>query len=446
MLCRVSQPSRPDSEKRTSLLAGLSIAADFRRDLIAILGLFVTLRVVLGVLGALLWYTNKLPGPCHFELALDGWTVFPPLDDQGIAFPLVGVWERWDGCWYTNIAANGYVMKDSVSFWPLYPAFASFAGQLLGGDIALGGMIVNGVAYVLAMVGLVRLVRLDFGRRVADRTVLFISVFPAAFYFFAPFSEAVFLASAVWAIYGARQHLWLVAGVAAMLAGFSRIQGIFLMLPIGWEAVRYWWLRGLPPTDEAESRRFAGWNFAHGRARVAGVLARLPHWRVPAWPDLLAPVLAVALPLLAFATFMVYAKSVTGQTPFESQSLWGGTNYHAPWETLTVAWNWAAEHHEVVVLLNVVVLAGFLVGIVVGLFRLPLSYSLFAAPQVLIAAIRIQPTPLTSTLRLMLVVFPVFVLISLGCKDRRIERAWLLLSTVLLAYLVSLYFQGDFVA
>lgn len=423
----------------------LSIPRDFRRDLLSVLWIFVTLRVVLGLLGYLMWYTNKLPGPCHFELALDGWTVFPPLDDKGIAFPLVGVWQRWDACWYTNIAQNGYVMKESVSFWPLFPALTSFTGNLVGGDMALGGLIVNGFAYVLGMVGLLRLVALDFGRRTANRTVLFISVFPAAFYFFAPFTESVFLCTTVWAIYAARRHLWVVAGLSAVLAGFTRIQGIFLVLPLGWEALRYWWLRGL---DEPESfGRFAmGWQPGQVRARFRGFVEQLPRWRLPMWEDLLQPVIAVSLPIFAFVFYLLYARDATGQTPLEAQNLWGGADFHAPWETLAVAWTWAEEHTEVVELLNVLVLAGFLVGIVVGLFKLPFSYTLFAVPQVMIAAIRIQPTPLTSTLRYMLVVFPVFVLIALGCKNRRVEQAWLLLSTVLLAYLVGLYFKGDFVA
>ena len=46
----------------------------------------------------------------------------------------------------------------------------------------------------------------------------------------------------------------------------------------------------------------------------------------------------------------------------------------------------------------------------------------------------------------MLVIFPVFVLLALLGKDRRFERGWLLLSVVLLAYFVSLFVKGDFVA
>jgi len=462
---RVSQPSpsstSPDlGRARSSFFRLFTLRPDVRRDLAEVVWLFVALRLALGVLAYLMWFTNKVPGPCHFELALDHWTVFPPIDDKGMGFPLFGMWQRWDACWYTNIAANGYALKDSVSFWPLFPALTSFAGSIVGGDMALGGMIVNSVAYVIAMVGLLQLVRADFGRRVASRTVLFVSVFPAAFFLFAPFTEAVFLACSVWAIYGARRHLWLLAGIAGVLAGFSRIQGVFLVLPIGWEALHFWWRRGLPAPDPDPAGESAGKSaprrpayldapdlgFGRIRSEVAGFLDRLPSWRPPSALDLVRPAIAVVLPFVAFTIFIQWAGQATGQTPFNAQDAWGGQNYHAPWETLQVAWDWAWQHNSNVELLDVVVLAFFLVAVVVGVFRLPLTYSLFALPQVLLVSMRIQPTPLTSTLRLMLVVFPVFVLMALGCKNRRLERGWVLLSLMLLTYLVSLYLKGDFVA
>lgn len=450
-----------------SLVRWLTLPADVRRDLIDVLWLFVTLRIALGVLAFFLWYTNSLPWPCHFEFALDGWKVFPPIDNQGIAFPLVGVWQRWDACWYTNIATNGYVIDNSVSFWPLFPALTGFAGGLLNGDVALGGLVVNAFAYVLAMLGLLRLVRLDFGSSIARRTVLLISIFPAAFFFFAPFTEAIFLACSVWAIYGARRHEWSVAAVAALLAGFSRTQGIFLILPVGWEAVSYWWSAGhmvgigaragpepeplesvVEPEPRVSRPRWAhrGQTVSFGPLQFDRFVADLQAWRPPDLESLLAPAVAAVLPVVAFAAFVVFARQTTGQSPLESQNLWGGADFHAPWDTIQTAWNWAQAHNDPVELLNVIVLVFFLAATVVGLFRLPLAYSLFAVPQVLVVAVRIQPTPLTSTTRLMLVVFPVFVLLALLGRNRRFERAWLLLSVVLLAYLVSLFVQGNFVA
>jgi len=401
------------------------------RDLIEILWLFVTLRVAISLFGVLLWFTNGLPGPCHFELARDGWTLFPPLDNQGAAFPLVGVWQRWDACWYTNIATNGYAIDNAVNFWPLFPALTAIVGRLIGGDMALGGIIVNSVAYVVGMVGLLRLVQLDFGRRVASRTVLFLSVFPTAFFLLAPFTEAVFLAGAVWAIYAARQRRWVLAAAAGILAGTARIQGVFLVLPVGWEALMAW--RSAPDIQASQS-------IMHERLR------RLSRWWTLSWRELVLPPVAVIAPAVGFLAFFAFAAAVAGQTPLDTQDAWGGKNFHPPWDVVVASWNWALDRHDLLQLINLGSLLLFGVGVIVGLFRLPATYSLYAAPQILLLATRIQPTPLTSTARYVLVIFPVFVLLALAGRNRRFERAWLLLSVLLMSYLLGMFLRGDYVA
>jgi hypothetical protein len=63
------------------------------------------------------------------------------------------------------------------------------------------------------------LIARDFEPVVARRTVLLISIFPSAFFLFAPFTEALFLALAVWCIAMARERRWLLAGALGFLAG-----------------------------------------------------------------------------------------------------------------------------------------------------------------------------------------------------------------------------------
>ncbi len=105
---------------------------------------------------------------------------------RGPAFPLVGVWQRWDACWYTKIATYGYEAgTNSVNFWPLFPLLTGIAGRILLSSMALGGLIVSAVAYVAAMTGLRRLVAVDIDDDTAVATVIAISIFPTAFFFFA---------------------------------------------------------------------------------------------------------------------------------------------------------------------------------------------------------------------------------------------------------------------
>jgi hypothetical protein len=382
------------------------------------LGLFVSLRLVLGVFAVWVWWQTTPPGPCHFEVARNGWTTLPPLADQGAAFPLVGVWQRWDACWYTKIATHGYEPGlDSVSFWPLFPFLTGIVGRLLLGATALGGLVVAGVAYVVAMTGLRRLVALDFDDEVGLATVVAISIFPTAFFFFAPFTEALFLATAVWAILAARQRLWAIAAVAGLLAGLTRIQGVFLVLPIGWEALMSW--RG-----EGESPRPTSGSTG---SRILG------------------PTLATLAPAIGFGAFMAFTAIAISKTPLDAQEAWGGTNFHPPWEVIDASVRWAIDHHDPLQVFNLATLLLFAFVAVLGLRQVPVAYSLYAIPQIVLIGTRIQPIPLTSTARYLLVVFPVFVILAL-VPGRWLRFTWALASIMLLALLLVSFVKGDFVA
>lgn len=385
------------------------------------LALLLTMRFALGLLAIYAWWKGGLPGPCHFELARNGWLTVPPLADDGVAFPLVGVWQRWDACWYTKIATFGYEPAEmSANFWPLFPVLTGAVARPLGGAVALAGLVVNAIAYVAAMTGLYRLVARDLDDATARRTVLFISIFPSAFFFFAPFTEALFLALAVWAMVAARERRWGLAFIVGLLAALTRIQGVFLLMPIGWEALG-----------------------------AAGFLAWRP-WRelrLPpiTWRPFIEGSLAAAGPLLGFAAFFVYTAAVAGQTPLDTQDAWGGKEFFPPWDVAAAAWQWTLDHDDPLQFLNLALLALFGVLLVAGLFRLPAAYTLFALPQVVLLATRIQPTPLTSTNRYLLVVFPAFVVLAL-LPWRRVRVAWAITSLLFLAVLFGAFLDGDYVA
>lgn len=384
-------------------------------------GLFLTMRVALGLVALYLWWRGGLPGPCHFELARNGWITFPPLADEGAGFPLVGVWQRWDACWYSKIASFGYEPAEmSANFWPLFPALTGVVARVVGDSVAFGGLVVSAVAYIAAMTGLHRLVARDFETVIARRTVLFISIFPSAFFLFAPFTEALFLALAVWSIAMARERRWLLAGSLGLLAGLTRIQGVFLVLPLGWEALV-----------------------------AAGVSAWRP-WRDVRLPQvafgpLLRGGLAAGGPLVGFAAFFAYSATVAGQTPLDTQDAWGGKEFFPPWDVAAAAWRWTLERHDPLQALNLVLLLLFGLLLVAGLRRLPVAYTLFALPQLVLLATRIQPTPLTSTSRYLLVIFPMFVVLAL-IPWPRVRLAWAITSTLFLAVLVQSFLTGDYVA
>lgn len=386
------------------------------------LWLFVLLRVGLGLFAVFVWAHVTIPGPCHFELARDGWRTIPPLADSGAEFPFVGIWQRWDACWYSKVATFGYEpYEDSVAFWPLMPALMRIVSWPLGGDVALSGLVVAGIAYVAAATGLYRLVARDFSRPVARRTVLFISIAPAAFFLFAPFTEALFLALSVWTIVAARERAWWLAAAAALLASLTRIQGVFLVLPIAWEAWRAWREGGMP---------------SGGRVSPSGGRP---------WP-LAGSVAATVAPLAGWLGFVGWSELTLGRTPLDAQDVWGGRQFHPPWEVVDASWRWIVDHQDPVQAVNLALLILFAVLLLVGLRRLPASYSLYAIPQLILIGTRIQPTPLTSTTRYLEVLFPAFVVAALAARGWRAQGTWIAASLLLLAALLWLFVTGDFVA
>jgi hypothetical protein len=364
------------------------------------LWLFVTMRVVFSLFALMASVLFQLPAPCTWEGG-------PLVNATGLSFRLLGVWQRWDACWYEKIAAVGYQPNDSaVAFFPLYPLLMRAAGAPLAGNLTLGGMIVSGVAYIAAMTGLYRLTLGDFDEQAAQRAVLYVSVFPAAFFLFAPFSEALFLALAVWALYLARRGAWGRAAMIALLAGLARTQGALLALPLAWEVVCQW---------------------RAGRRRLAGALVSL-------------------LPPCGFLLFLAYSKVFAGWTTFQAQQAWG-LAARTPWAAAALSWQHIRQRGDAIEALNLALLGLFVIILIIGLRELPLSYTLYAAPQLLLIGTRQNFfSPLMATSRYVLVLFPAFVVLALLLQHRRLHYSWLILSLLLLALLLYAFLSGPFVA
>src|SRR4051812_1203856 len=128
-------------------------------------------------------------------------------------------WARWDGVHYLYVAAHGYAAETikQTAFFPLYPLAARLLTAPLG-DPVLAGLVVSLVSFAIALVLLYRVAEFEWGRAVARRAVLCLACFPSAFFFNATYSESLFLAlslGAVWAV-RVRRDLVLACTLAAL--------------------------------------------------------------------------------------------------------------------------------------------------------------------------------------------------------------------------------------
>lgn len=162
---------------------------------------------------------------------------------------LLRVWERWDAPHFFEVARYGYgppADPARIVIFPLFPAMVAIGSVLT--DPLVVGMLISFGATLASAVGLYRLIRLDANRSTGRLGVLAMSVFPTAFSLVAPYTEAVFLAFAVWAFLFARTGRWREAGICSLFAGLARIHGAFILPAL---AVEYLWSRRRIDRDAA---------------------------------------------------------------------------------------------------------------------------------------------------------------------------------------------------
>lgn len=151
-----------------------------------------------------------------------------------------------DVSWYMDIARNGYERREFTSnqhanwaFYPLWPAILRL-NQFLFGEMLISGMLVSTGLFILAVVQLYHLVERDFGAEIALRSAMLLIVFPASYFFLRPGPEALFLLLSILALNFSQRGRWFPAGIAGALATLTRLQGIVLLIPLGYLCYRQW--------------------------------------------------------------------------------------------------------------------------------------------------------------------------------------------------------------
>jgi hypothetical protein len=116
-----------------------------------------------------------------------------------------------------------------------------FVGRLFErhhGTYYIAAVAVAWACFVLAMVALYYLARLDLPPARAQRAALLTAIFPFSFFFGAAYSESTFLLFTVLAFYLMRTRRWLAAGLCGALATATRVPGIFMLPALAWVAAK----------------------------------------------------------------------------------------------------------------------------------------------------------------------------------------------------------------
>jgi len=406
--------------------------------------IFVTMRISLSLVAALALFQF----PMYHVTYYHGVQPVPP----GIGNALLGVWQRFDSIWYTKIAMQGYAQGDGTTvFFPLYPLLTRLVGKVLWGNYLLGGIIVSNVAYFLALIALYKLTQLEFDPQVATRAVVYLSVFPTAFFFLGVYTESLFLLFAVAAFYYARKGNWLAASIAGLLAALTKQLGLLLLLPLLYEYLDNVRFQAKCHCEERSDEAISS-------PRRRGLLRSLRSLAMTnvTIRSVRRDVLLLALIPVGTLAFLLFRQFFIGESFLvETYRVRWAVNASWPWsnvaDSLAAIFNtgrFPALNPEDTLLrrifynsFDLACLGLFFLLAVASFRRLRLSYGLYMVSVLFVALMQNfrPPYPIAALPRYVLVLFPGFMVLGAMVKDKALHWATVASSTMLLALFTAMF-------
>lgn len=433
-----------------------------------ILILFIGWRIIISLVGFLgLSFLPQVLEPGHTNWA-------------GITVDYWLKWANWDGGHFRGIAEAGYI-PFQVVFFPLYPILIK--SLMINGIPSLwGGLIISNLSIIGALFYLYKLVNLDFEEKSAKKAIFIVLAFPTAFYFGAVYSESLFLLLTVGAFYYARQKSWLIALIFASLSAVTRLMGLVVILAV---AVEYFVTAHKPPTMKEFWSEFLNriGSYMIGLAFILNIaenfltdfyfytlagLAQSTSYFLVLFGGILisvfilkflfsnfnyrkiisAPSLFLILSFIPFLIYCLVLKSSQGSffAFVQHEQLWH-RHLTLPWDApLSYFRNlWAVGFFQIgasaLGLIEFIFFVIFITLLIISYFKLRLSYTLYFAISLLLP---LSTGTLSAIHRYGLVIFPVFILLSL-IKNETYYQLWIYFSLTLLGLLTVMFINSYWV-
>jgi Gpi18-like mannosyltransferase len=319
--------------------------------------------------------------------------IFPYLGMEPANSPLLSLWQRFDTNWYLKIATAGYSNDGSTVYFPLYPFLIKLLSYLM--DPLLAGILISNLALIGVLGMLYRLTARIADHSTARRTVIYLLVFPTAFFLFSAYTESLFMFFVLASLEAACQGKWNGSVVWSFLAALTRLQGVLIVIPL---AFLLW--RELKET-----------SLRHMVLRGA-VLTVVP------------------LATISFMVFTDLSLISTYQGKLQARFVW-------PWENIGAAFSLLKDGNgSLIDILNLAFTFG-LIGITIFIWKkLPFEYFLYSLLMFVAPLFRMTISqPLVSMGRYALVVFPIFIVLGLWGRNQWVNRAILYTSILLQMYL-----------
>jgi hypothetical protein len=313
-------------------------------------------------------------------------------------FALLTTWRHQEVASYLQIAQYGYRIRADLVCFPLFPLLIAAISQFLGSwSYLLVGTLISNAALLGALLLIYSLIVEAVGDEIAQRTLLYLCIFPTAFVFFASYNEALYLLLIAGTFFAIQRQIWWLAGLVGLLAALTRLDGILLVMPYVYEL----WVK---------------------RMRASSLRAFLPIILIP-----LGTIIYVVYCWLTFGDPLAFVKA-------SHAPLW-------PWQALSTLFRQPfGSIVQAYLLLNLSAALGFILLIILGWRKIRTSYIIWQACLLLFMVL--EPMTIGNTDALLsyqcfvLTLFPGFVTLALlGKHNPYLHYALLLIFPALQAVL-----------
>jgi Gpi18-like mannosyltransferase len=176
-----------------------------------VIAIILSTKLLVFILGFIAFYYSRGPAP--------------PLSI------LMNQFYHWDSLYYISIAKEWYVnqgaQQNFIAFFPLYPILIRLT-TFSYDYVNLSALLVSNVSSAIAGLYLFKLVKLDFDENAAVKAVLYLCVFPTAFFLSTMYTEGLFLALSIASFFYARTGKWATTGFLSLFACLTRLGGLVL--------------------------------------------------------------------------------------------------------------------------------------------------------------------------------------------------------------------------
>ncbi len=321
-------------------------------------------------------------------------------------------WYRWDTGHYIEVADYGYDFDPVNSVWPpLYPFLIKVTSFIFKPTL-LAALIVSNLFFIIGLALFFLLTKEMFSEELSKESIFYLLFFPTSFYFVAGFTESIFLTFSIAVFLFIRRKKWLLAGIFCFLATLTRVQGLFLIIPVLFELA-------LTYKKERDLKAFL----------------------MNSIPSVYAP--------FAYGLFSLYVFfGLRNPWPWHTLSENWGLHFGFPWEgivgTVQLLFGKQVEYDVTPHLVKVVNLVITFLAIFL-LYKLrkkiPVSMSIYSWVMLLVAIGKIdENNVLVSVTRYVLIIFPLFWGLALLIKQRYQKILYFVTGIILqIILLVSFY-------